>query len=190
MTRDESDALDARLDAHLAVRGANRTGQTYAIDRSSAWSHVHPIANPALPGTKRIAVVEPGEDEVGVIKRILGYRMNGTIPRALYEFATPHLPREPESKPIPRGNPDAPRGKVASSLAVRSLLKEADPELDPEPTPTAEPLPPAIVPEPVAELATVPIAASAVATVHDDAEGAERFCLSATPEPRSRRRGR
>ena len=62
--------------ASLACTEAAREGRPVAIDHNGAVYHLRSLT-PPLPGAETIATVQPGDDAMGVCKRIATARMLG-----------------------------------------------------------------------------------------------------------------
>jgi hypothetical protein len=73
----QADQTMADVMAVVALSEARRTGLIQFVDHTGASWHLHAQGTPPIAGADSLAVVLPGEDRMGVAKRILGARMSG-----------------------------------------------------------------------------------------------------------------
>jgi hypothetical protein len=139
MTADET---MSEVLAAVAVAEAGRTGQVRVVAHDGASWHLI-RDDSTLAGNRTLAVVLPGEDPMGIAKRILGAKMSGLcVPQAVLGLVGA------ERKPDPRPKP-------ATKAAIAAAVSPPTPPPPVEPAPVVIPEPrPAPVPHEVRPPAT------------------------------------
>ena len=138
MTADET---MAEVLAAVAAAEAGRTGRMQFIEHDGASWYL--LTQTSEPMGDALAVVLPGEDPMGIAKRILGARLSGLcVPQAVLGLVGAARPPDPRPKP-------------ATKAAIAAAVSPPTPPPPVEPAPVVIPEPrPAPVPHEVRPPAT------------------------------------
>jgi hypothetical protein len=96
------DETMAEIMATTAAAAARRTGLIQFVEHNGACWNLRAQGAPPMPGADSLAVVLPGEDPMGIAKRILGAKQSGLhVPAAVMQLVTPIAPPPPPKPPRP-----------------------------------------------------------------------------------------